>query len=254
MKLTAILIGLCLFLVGDVQGQGGDRQDESVVLVQMSFDRGQWSATPLEILPCGAPSKPDALTRQRSLFQVTDRRGKVLFRRYITNPRIILVEDPKEPAKLLSKMEFTLAVPLVEGAASFQFFERERDYRDYERIKGDRPGTAAADLGKVIASYERSGHQERASCQIIVPKPEDPRKLVEVINTAMSVETITSLIARDQHLLIERGLQLKLDPEEVRQLVYSYRDNWAQVRVNEEQVERFLKRYTAAFRGAAKKQ
>ncbi len=252
MKLGAIVIGLCLLLAGSVEG--AERKDESVLLVRMTFDRGQWSATPLKILPCGAPSKPDPLTRERSTFVLKDGRGKVLFRRLITNPRIILVEDPKERAKLLSEMKFTLAVPFVEDATSFQFFEREQDYReDHQKIEA-RPGTAVADLSDVVASYERGGRQERASCQIIAPKPEDPRKLGEVVNTAISIETITSLIARDPRLMIERGLELKLDPEEVRRLVYSYRDYWTQVRVNEERVERFLKRYAAAFDEAAKKQ
>lgn len=250
-KLGIIVIGLCLFLTSNIEGR--ERKEEAVLLVQMTFDQGQWSAKPLKILPCGAPSKPDPLSRQRSTFTLRDVGGKLLFRRLITNPRIILVEDPKEPAKLLSKMDFTLAVPFVTGAASFQFFEREGDYReDHQKIKAA-AATAVADLRAVIANYERRGRQERASCQIIAPKPEDPRKLGEVVNTAISVETIASAIAHDQHVMIERGLALKLSPDELRQLVYSYRDNWNQFRINEKQVERFLERYAAAFREAAKK-
>lgn len=271
MRFSMILAGMCLFLVGNVldahaQDESvpradaqvepvlrADAQDESVVLVQMSFDGGQWSAKPLEILPCGAPSRPDALSRRRSMFQLLDPRGKVLFRRYVTNPRIILVEDPKGPATLLPKMDFTLAVPYVQGASTFQFFEREQDARDDNKQKRDARGWTTADLAEIVAIYEKRNGAERADCQIIVPKPEDPRRLGKVIDTAISIESITSLIARDQHLLIERALELKLDPQEVRQLVYSYRDNWATVRVDEKQVENFLNRYAAAFRDAAKK-
>jgi len=253
MKRTAMIaVGILTLLTGVIHG--ANRQYEAVLLVRMVFDQGQWRAKPLEILPCGAPSKPDPLTRRRSAFQLLDRSGKVLIRRFITNPRVILVEDPKEHTKLLSKLEFTLAVPFVEGATSFQFFERDRDYPDDYRKMDEIAGAANADLGDVVEAYQDKGRQERAPCQIIAPKPEDPQKLGEVINTAISVETITSLIARDQHLLIKRGLELDLHPKEVRRLVYDYRNQWSRVQIDEEQVEGFLKRYTSAFREAGKTQ
>ena len=250
MRFITIIISLCIFVAGSAQS--AVVKDESVVLIRMSFENGQWRAMPLEILPCGAPSKPDPLTRQRSAFQLMDGKNRVLFRRHITNPRIILVEDPKEEAELLSELEFTLAVPLVEGAALFQYFEHERDYRKDPRGREEQPTVATADLSEVIADFEKRRHRERAPCQIIQPKPEDPRKLGKAIDTAISVETITSMIARDQHLLIQQGLERNLDPEELRQLIYSYKDQWADVRVNNEDVEMFLDRYTAAFRESAK--
>ena len=88
-----------------------EQEDKAVLLVRMFYEAEQWSAKPLRILPCEAPSKPAPHTDRRSVLVLRGDDGKVLARRLITNPRIILIEDPKEQAKLLSQMEFTIAVP-----------------------------------------------------------------------------------------------------------------------------------------------
>ena len=252
MKKT-LVTSLVLFLVaGTAWAQRQERPDESVLLVAMAFNRGVWQAAPVKVLPCPGPSKPDSTAANRSMYQLKNRQGKVIFRHYITNPRIILVEDPREPAALLPRMKFALRIPIRhEGSRavqyrdvhSFEFFERVRDEGGR-----DKPSVSLrldAAMGRLTRTQEAG---IRLPCQVAAPSTERMPDLTMDPGNAISPESLATLIHRDRGALIKWGLENGVTPDELRRLVRENERRLGEIKLTSAGADRLVQEYEAAYR------
>jgi hypothetical protein len=249
-------IALAVILCSLIAPVSAERTDESVLLIAMTYSKGHWSAKPLSVLPCGGPSKADSLSATRSMFQLKSGDGKILYRRYIENPRIILVEDPKEPARLLDETKFTLRIPIKatgkraiaqNDVYGFDFFENGRDFK--------KPNTSIR-LDKVMPTLSRQlAVGKRASCQIIEPRLDNLPELKMEPGTAISPESLAALLKHDRGLVVRWGLDNGLTPDTLRKNVLAQKDKWAQVGLDRKAVDGLFSDYDAAYKekGADKK-
>ncbi len=251
MKIKAIIsFSLCLLL----SYAWAQDSDESVLLINMAYDNGRWYAEPAKVLPCPGPSKPDSLSENRSMYQLSSRDGKVLYRRFITDPRIILVEDPKEPVEIADKARFTLRIPLggegkravrLDEAYVFEFYQQGRD-----------PGKAAAsvEVAELVQNFAKSRSAgEPAPCQIKTPDLSKLPPLKAGNSDALSADSAAKLIASDRGLLIRQGVEMDIRPDELRELVYKNRKSWPEFNIREKQVSQFLEEYEAQYSRANSK-
>lgn len=242
-------IALAVILFGLIAPVSAERTDESVLLIAMTYSKGQWSAKPISVLPCGGPSKADSLSATRSMFQLKAADGKILYRRYIENPRIILVEDPKEPARLLDETKFTLRIPIKEAGKraiaqkdvhGFDFFENGREFK--------KPN-ASIRLDKLMPTLSRQlAVGKRASCQLIEPRVDKLPELAMEPGTAISPESLAALLKHDRGLVIRWGLENGLAPETLRKSVLAQKDKWAQVGMDRKAVDGLFTEYDAAYK------
>lgn len=245
MKIKAIIsFSLCLLL----SNAWAQDSDQSVLLIDMAYDDGRWYAEPAKVLPCAGPSKPDSLSENRSMYQLSSRDGKVLYRRFITDPRIILVEDPKEPVELADKVRFTLRIPLggkdkravrLDDAYVFEFYQQGRD-----------PGKAAAsiEVAELVQDFAKTRSAgEPAPCQIKTPDLSRLPPLKAGNSDAISADSAAKLIATDRGLLIRQGVEMGVRPDELRELVYKNRKSWSEFNIQEKEVNRFLEEYATQY-------
>ena len=223
-----------------------ERADESVLLVQVAFSHGHWQAKAASVLPCEGPSKPDSISATRSMYQLKDRDGRVLLQRYIENPRIILVEDPREMAPMREEISFTLRIPLpqqgkraisLKDIFTFEFFENSRSQKDPSvTLRLDKDMQALQPLGKL------------PPCATIVKPPSDKLPPLTVRpGDAVSTESLASLIRLDRGVLIRWGLENGLTPEELTRIVAEHEAELAQVNLDKATVARLLREYEAAY-------
>lgn len=249
----ALLIGLPLLLMASVaSAQDRERPDESVVLISLAYDHGGWRARAVGVLPCPGPSKPDAVGPSSSMFQIRNRDGRVLFRRYIMNPRIILVEDPREPAAMLRQMRFTLPIPIrhegergiqFRDVHTFEFFERANDYR-----QGTRPSVALR-VDTALEQLTRTLDTGRpASCELRVPSTERMPPLGLDPGTGISLESLASMIQRDRGALFRWGLEHNVTPDELRAMIRENPVGLAQANLTPERAEALVREYEVAYR------
>lgn len=212
----------------------------SVMLLDFNYAYGKWSVKPYKALPCEAPSKPDHWSPTSSRLVIHDYWGKAVYQRAIANPRIILVEDPREPVDLLKKVSFTVAVPLTEEMSILAFHEGANERKS---------PSARLDIGAAAAEYWASrASAKQADCQF--PKPDRSKlpRLPEPKDNSLSIDEITRMVHEDQPSLIKQGLSLDLHPKEVKALIYGNRTDWRDVEVTQKDVATFLERYTAAYK------
>lgn len=226
-----------------------ERSDEAVLLIDMAYSQGRWQAKPAAVLPCGGPSKPDSISLTRSLYQLKNADGKVLMRRYIENPRIILVEDPREPSALLEEIKFRLRIPIrQEGKTAispkeiqiFEFFENGRHQRE--------PSVVVRVDKELEAISKPTESGKRPSCAIVEPSLEKHPRLVAKPGNAISPESLATLIQHDRGVLIRWGLDNNLRPNDLKKLVARNENKLAQLKLDKSTVERLLKEYEAAYR------
>lgn len=150
-----------------------DKNNKSVVLVQLSFKNEKWSlgSEGVSILPCKAPNKYISGTKSDPLFRVLGSNGKVVYQRQMRNPRLILIEDPKTETKLLEEISFKLRFALIDGMEKFEFW--------YDPLK-QKETSITVDLRNAIQKYlEKGGPNQKASCQEPEYKPNQLKKLKE---------------------------------------------------------------------------
>ena len=226
-----------------------ERSDESVLLMQMSYSNGKWQARPLTILPCGGPSKPNSVSPTRSMFQLKSRDGKALYRRYIENPRIVLVEDPKEDAPLLKETKFTLRIPLrskgrtvvsEKDIAHFEFFEQERESK--------KPVTRL-NLSKALPTLSRQRKAGKlASCQLIEPRMDKLPELKPGRSTAVSIDSLATMLKKDKAMLLNWGIENGVTPDELKKLAISNKDQWSRLQLQQSTVDSMLEEYGKAYK------
>ncbi len=252
MKRNLAIGSILLLAAGPALGQEQERPDESSLLIAMSYDGGVWQARATKVLPCPGPSKPDNLSPARSMFQLKNREGKVLYRRYILNPRIILVEDPREPAPLLKQTRFTLAVPIKhEGkrgvqyrdVSAFEFFEKVGTDRQQEKP------SVSVRLDKDMEELTRTAEAgKRVPCQVAAPSTEHLPKLTLDPGTAVSLDSLASLLQHDRGALIHWGLERNLTPDALRKIVKENEKHLGQVSLTPERAEELLREYDVAYK------
>lgn len=139
--------------------------DESVVLVHLVYENGEWSVGPdgVRVLPCAAPSKVQDGDPTDPFVRIVGRQGETLIEQNIWNPRLILVEDPTEQTELLEAVSFNYRFALQEGMDQLEFWE------NINRAGGP---NVVVDLSGAIEEYRARGPVEDASCQQPLYKPD----------------------------------------------------------------------------------
>lgn len=225
-----------------------ERADESVLLVKMSYSNGKWQAKPVSVLPCGGPSKINSVSPTRSMFQLKSRDGKTLYRRYIENPRIVLVEDPKEEPPLLKETSFTLRIPLRSSGKTvvrekdvynLEFFEQER--------KSEKP-TVKLNLSKAMPQLSKLRSGKRISCQLVTPRMDKLPELKPGPETGISTDSLASMIKKDKGMLVSWGIENRVSPDELKKLVMTHKDQWTRLQLNQRSVDELLDEYNNAYR------
>ena len=250
---TTLVTSLVLFLVaGTAWAQRQERPDESVLLVDMAFNRGVWQAAPVKVLPCPGPSKPDSTATNQSMFQLRNRDGKVLFRRYIMNPRIVLVEDPKVPAGLLQTTKFTLRIPIRHEGARAVGYRDVHSFEFFERVSGDAARDKPSVSLRLDTAMERLTRTQdagiRVPCQVAAPSTERMPDLTMDPGNALSPDSLAALIQNDRGALIKWGLENGVTPDELRRVVRENEKRLGQVKMTPARAERLIQEYEAAYR------
>lgn len=150
---TAVLMGAAQSVVGKDQRPTSDE----TLLVAVKFNEGVWSAEPVSLLPCPSPSKPLSAPEQQLQFVAYDEKGEALYRFGIMDPRLILVEDPRELPEPLKQLEFVARLPYMHGLSKVEF-----------SVPGERKEpVASVEITKVLAEYDAAGGvRQKAVCQV----------------------------------------------------------------------------------------
>lgn len=226
-----------------------ERADESVLLIEMHFSKGKWQAKPLSILPCGGPSKVESTAPMRSMLQLKSRDGKILFRRHIGNPRLVLIEDPKEEPRLLAETTFTLRIPLRSQGRSMVSEKEVYSFEFFEDSRDDKKPATRLNLSKVMPELSRlRTTNKRASCQLIKPRMDKLPELKAGPSTALSTDSLASMLKNDRELLVKWGIDNRMTPDELKKLVFEHKDQWARLSLNKRSVETLLQEYSMSYK------
>ena len=158
-SLFALVAATTLLTIWPAPGYSQTKDSSSVVLVPLTFEDERWFLGPgeISILPCEAPSKFIQGAESDPLIRILGPEEKVIYQRQMRNPRLILVEDPKEVPPLLSKVSFNLKFALIDGMETFEFW--------YDRGR-QKEATVTANLQDPIKEYmSKGGPLQKAPCQ-----------------------------------------------------------------------------------------
>ncbi|MCG8668220.1 MAG: hypothetical protein MI867_02315 [Pseudomonadales bacterium] len=104
---------------------------DNVMFIPVAYNQGQWfQANEIQFAPCEPPSKPNLGNEFDPVIRAYDAQGEEIYEQGMRNPRLILIEDPKEPAALLSQIRFELRLPYVRGISRIEFWEFPREQKE----------------------------------------------------------------------------------------------------------------------------
>jgi hypothetical protein len=239
-------IAFALILVALSTSVFAERPDEVVLLIDMQYSDGRWEAAPFALLPCAGPSKPDALSGARSMYLLRGRDGNVLLQRYIDNPRIILIEDPREGSALLEQIHFRLRIGIPQQYASARF--KPSDVRAFEFYENGHDVRYAS----AVVTFEEQGlaampMPDRAPCSVMLPDFSKRRPLPRDSGDAISPSTLATLLRHDRGAVIRWGIESRVTPTELKRLLTRNEGIVAGLQLNAPQMELLLAEYTRAF-------
>ena len=128
----------------------------TVIMVPLEFRDGIWRdiADP-EIVHC-RPPRIDPQPIVRSRIEIRDDAGNSLGHRDIHDPRMVLIEEPREPWARLDETEFMLAIELNGHPEKLEFIY------DYDRSTTPE---LTIDLSEVMGDYNLNGAKRIANCE-----------------------------------------------------------------------------------------
>lgn len=104
---------------------------QNVMFVPVGYNQGQWyQADEVQVAPCEPPSKPSLANELDPSIRAFDGNGEEIYQQGMRNPRLVLIEDPKEPVALLSEIRFELRLPYVRGIERVEFWEFPRQQKE----------------------------------------------------------------------------------------------------------------------------
>lgn len=217
------------------------KERDAVLLINMQYDGDRWFAKGESVLPCAGPSKPDSRSSMRSMIRLTDKSGKTVTQRYITNPRLILVEDPKERPELLKEMSFSLRVPVKNASedtlsriSTFEFSEKGEEVS----VKLDLQGMVERFL---------SNPPKSASCILKAPDASKLPKIDVKPDESISPELAKKLMQENPVMVMSMGVRLGVEPSFVQAWVSENSAVLKEMDVSEGQVRELLKEYQAFY-------
>jgi len=89
---------------------------------------------------------------------------------------------------------------------------------------------------------------KRTSCQLIEPRLDKLPKLKTKPNTAISPESLAVMLKGDRDLLIRWGIDNELTPDELKKLVFTHKDMWSRLHLQQPFVESLLEEYNKAYK------
>lgn len=104
---------------------------DNVMFIPVSYVQGQWfQSNEIQYAPCEPPSKPNLGNDMDPLIRAYDVQGELVYEKGMRNPRLVLIEDPKEPAALLREISFDLRLPYLKGISKVEFWEFPREQQE----------------------------------------------------------------------------------------------------------------------------
>lgn len=214
--------------------------EDGVVLIDLKFNNGEWSAGLRDILPCGSPSKPPHFGAPQSAIFLSGDGTRPVAQRLITNPRLPMIEDPREPPKLLEEVSFTVAVPYGKGARSVTFIE---DFDGQFKRADDTKAGINLDISERAARFETRPPGERPDCVPVYPRFGRTTGLVTPdVKNLSSAEVLSN---RSQ--LIRQGTRAGVTPSAVRAFVRRYRGQLIERGFKSEDIDRLVRDYETAY-------
>ena len=160
MWMAAAGLGAAAVLMGAAQSVVGKDQrptSDETLLVAVKFNEGVWTAEPMSLLPCPSPSKPLSAPAQQVQFVAYDDKGEAQYRFGIMDPRIILVEDPRELPEPMKQLEFVARLPYMRGLSKVEI-SVPAEHKE---------PVATVEITKVVREYDAAGGiQQKAVCQV----------------------------------------------------------------------------------------
>lgn len=120
-----------MIAAGDQLGSAEALVTDNVMFIPVAYEQGKWfQADEVQYAPCEPPSKPNLGTDADPVIRVFNEQGERLYEQGMRNPRLVLIEDPKEPVALLQDIAFELRLPYLRGAYRVEFWEFPREQQE----------------------------------------------------------------------------------------------------------------------------
>ena len=108
---------------------------DNVMFIPVAYQDGEWfQRDNIQYAPCEPPSKPNLGTDADPVIRAYDLQGELMYTKGMRNPRLVLIEDPKEPVALLRKVAFELRLPYLRGISRIEFWEFPRKQQEPSMI------------------------------------------------------------------------------------------------------------------------
>ncbi|MCG8316552.1 MAG: hypothetical protein MI976_25345 [Pseudomonadales bacterium] len=134
-KLIVVLLAMIAFggiiAATDEIGSAKALVTDNVMFVPVEYRDGVWyQAEQITYAPCEPPSKPSLATDADPIIRAYTVEGEVAYEQGMRNPRLILIEDPKQPVGLLREISFELRLPYLRGLSRVEFWESPREQQE----------------------------------------------------------------------------------------------------------------------------
>ena len=165
-KLIVVLLAMVAFggiiAATDEIGSAKALVTDNVMFVPVVYRDGVWyQGEEIQYAPCEPPSKPSLATDADPIIRAYTKEGEMAYEQRMRNPRLILIEDPKEPVALLKEISFELRLPYIRGISKVEFWEFPREQQEPSLVfevnpEADIPGKADCQVPEFVPDALRN--------------------------------------------------------------------------------------------------
>ncbi len=228
-----------------------------VLMVELEYNNGRWAAKPTEVAPCEGPGGPP-LTRsdKSSMLQLLDRNGRIIYQRYLRNPRWVHYEatrkDGKKPDILLEQLKLKLAVPIE--------FPQNRNTKTampsrltFTETVGsaNKPSLSINIARQVNRLYRASKSKKDFACQLEVVTAEHlpPLRMGSTDSDVFAKsDNLKNMIMAQPDLALRVISDTGVGPAKFRKAIYDLKGQWAAWGLDKAEADRLIREYGQIFR------
>jgi len=231
------------------------RSTSYVLMVDLVYENGQWSVKPTEVLPCNGPAgSPLTRSDRSSRLQLQDQRGRILYQRYMRNPRWVHYEATKEGKKpdiFLDQVKVRLAIPVEFPEHRNSKTVMPTRFTFTETVgKADRPSVSINIGRQVNKLYRASKAKQEFGCQLETVTAEHLPPLRTGSQTPAlfwGIENIKAVIMSQPGFTLKMIADTGVTPVEFRKAIFKFKDQWSAWGLDRKGVDRLIRDFNRIY-------
>ena len=254
--MTLILMGATLPSGAHQDHKDHNEQVNYSLMIDLTYEKGKWTAKPVEMMPCDGPGGiPLTRSDQSSMVQLLDNNGRILYQRYLRNPRWVhyeVTKEGKKPDEFLDQVKVKLIIPIQMPHKRGSDIPMPNRLTFTETVGSSDRASVSVNIGRQLSRlFNASKSKKDFPCQLekvtadhLPPLQGESTKSELFANS----DNVKALLMSQPELALKVIADMGTSPATFRRAIYDVKDQWQSWGIDKRRANQLIQQYNSIYR------